>query len=223
MKVEDITVEFLSENMKNIEIEEIDLTNEIINDLKNTLERFINDYDSNDEEDVETKNKLKQAINKLQNVECRDYEIAYDIYINSPFFNYREDEPMVELYRKVEEQEQYMNRIDELATKFYKVIKNSFSDFGDVGISFSSKSPSVYLELPIKATEENVEMINESIDYNSFLFSVANLYRENESYDNDKNIEIRLSDHDFGGYYKKYGLCEYISYEKDCINIVYRF
>ena len=221
MKIKDITIDFLSKNMSNIEMEQVDLVEEIINEVRNSLDDFVSYYyDEEDEDDVEKKHELEEALKKLEGA---DDKTAYDIYCNLSNFEYRKDEPIVELYEKREEQLEYLANIDVLASKFYNIIKNSFSQFDEVEVSFSSKSPSVYLILPIAATEENVEEIFDEIEVNHFDFSILNVYSENETFYGDKNIEIRLSDHDFGGFHKVYGLCDYVSYEKNCINIISKF
>ena len=220
MKIKDISIDFLSENMSNIELEQINLTDEIINEVENMLDDFISCYyDEEDEDDIEKKRELEDALKKLEGT---DDKTAYDVYCNLSDFDYRADEPIVELYKKREEQLEYLENINVLASKFYNIIKNSFSQFDEVKISFSSKSPSVYLILPIAATEENVEEIFDEIEVNHFDFSVSNVYEDNECFYDDKYIEIRLSDHDFGGFHKVYGLCDYVSYEKNCINIFSR-
>lgn len=221
MKIKDISIDFLSENMSNIELEQINLTNEIINEVRNLLDDFIFCYyDEEDEEDAEKKHELEEALKKLEGT---DDKTAYNIYCNLSNFDYREDEPIIELYKKREEQLEYLENINVLANKFYNIIKNSFSEFDDVKISFSSKSPSVYLTLPIAATEENVEEVFENIEYNRFEFSTSNVYEEDEDYNEAKNIEIRLSDHDFGGWTRFDGYGDYVSYRRSCINLFYRF
>lgn len=218
IKIKDITIDFLSKNMRNIEMEQVDLVKEIINEVRNSLDDFVSYYyDEEDEDDVEKKHELEEALKKLEGV---DDKTAYDIYCNLSNFEYSKDEPIVELYEKREEQLEYLANINVLSSKFYSIIKNSFSQFDEVEISFSSKSPSVYLTLPVVATEENIEEVFDMLEYNHFEFSISNVYSENETFHDDKNIEIRLSDHDFGGFRKVYGLCDYVSYEKNCINIV---
>lgn len=220
IKIKDITIDFLSKNMSNIEMEQVDLAKEIINEVRNSLDDFVSYYyDEENEDDVEKKHELEEALKKLEGT---DDKTAYDIYCNLSNFEYSKDEPIVELYEKSEEQLDYLANINVLASKFHNIIKNSFSQFDEVEISFSSKSPSVYLILPLAATEENVEKIFDEIEVNRFDFSLSNVYSENETFYDDKNIEIRLSDHDFGGFRKVYGLCDYISYEKNCINIFSR-
>ena len=221
MKIKDISIDFLSENMSNIELEQINLTDEIINEVENMLDDFISCYyDEEDEDDIEKKREFEEALKKLEGT---DDKTAYNIYCNLSNFEYSKDEPIVELFEKREEQLEYLANINVLASKFHNIIKNSFSQFDDVEISFSSKSPSVYLILPITATEENVEEVFENIEYNHFEFSVSNVYEDNEYFYDDKYIEIRLSNHDFGGFHRVYDLCDYVSYEKSCINIVSRF
>ena len=218
IKIKDITIDFLSKNMRTIEMEQVDLVKEIINEVRNSLDDFVSYYyDEEDEDDIEKKRELEEALEKLEGT---DDKTAYNIYCNLSNFEYSKDEPIVELCEKKEEQLEYLANINVLASKFHNIIKNSFSQFDEVEISFSSKSPSVYLILPVAATEENVEKIFDGIEVNHFEFSVSNIYRENDCYYDDRNIAIRLSDHDFGGFRKVYGLCDYVSYEKNCINIV---
>lgn len=88
-------------------------------------------------------------------------------------------------------------------------------------INFSAKSPSIYVETNIAVTEETTEEFSE---LGSFGFTVQNVYEENDCYDG--KIEIRMSDHDFGGFtrFSGYGAAfdRYVSYEKNCINYVYQ-
>lgn len=157
IKIKDITIDFLSKNMSNIEMEQVDLAKEIINEVRNSLDDFVSCYyDEEDEDDVEKKHELEEVLKKLEGV---DDKTAYDIYCNLSNFEYSKDEPIVEFYEKREEQLEYLANINVLASKFHNIIKNSFSEFDEVEIFFSSKSPSVYLTFPIAATEENVEKI----------------------------------------------------------------
>ncbi len=216
IKIKDITKEILQNNMVEtiyyIDNTIIDIKKEVLNDLTNMYDNIKEDLDEDDEDDVALLEKLALAIEEIKNDEADAYDTYWD------FCSYRSDDPIEELYEKAKLQGEYLDKIDSLAKEYFQIIKNSFCEFNEeVELDFSRKSPSIYITLPLKATQENVDYIYENLEYNSFIYNVTNVYEENEEYDEDENIELRLSDHDFGSYYNEYH--GDISYEKNCINI----
>ena len=207
MKAKDIDINFLVAGMLKNRNCDIDIVSEVRNEIENLIE--FNDLDD-DEKEV-----YKNALSDLEL--CND-ESAYELYSNLPFFEYREDEPIVEAFHKKKDFEDEKEEIENLAGEFLKVINELDCDFE---IEFSRKSPSIYVKTNIPATKENLEEF--AGIYNPIKFDAENVYEEDGTYDNEENIEIRLSDHDFGGFTKFEGYGDYVSYRHKCLNFVYRF
>lgn len=211
MKRENIDMEFLLNGMLKSKDGDINISEEVKNEINNFIE--FNDLDE-DEKDV-----YESAIQEMENVQHDD--TAYDIYCALPYFEYFDDEPIVEMYNRKKQYEKEREEIERLADNFLKIINQIEGDFE---IEFSEKSPSIYIKTSIPATKENVdEMYDDVTSLFSLTFSFSNVYEEDEDYDETKNIEIRLSDHDFGGYTRFDGYGDYVSYRHSCINLFYRF
>lgn len=211
MKRENIDIEFLLNGMLKNKNGDINISEEVKNEINNFIE--FNDLDE-DEKDV-----YESALQEMENVQHDD--TAYDIYCALPYFEYFDDEPIVEMYNKKKQYKKEREEIERLADNFLKIIKQIEGDFE---IEFSEKSPSIYIKTSIPATKENVdEMYDDVTSLFSLTFSFSNVYKEDENYDENENIEVRLSDHDFGGYTRFDGYGDYVSYRRSCINLIYRF
>lgn len=211
MKRENIDIEFLLNGMLKNKNGDINISEEVKNEINNFIE--FNDLDE-DEKDV-----YESALQEMENVQHDD--TAYDIYCALPYFEYFDDEPIVEMYNKKKQYKKEREEIERLADNFLKIIKQIEGDFE---IEFSEKSPSIYIKTSIPATKENVdEMYDDVTSLFSLTFSFSNVYKEDENYDENENIEVRLSDHDFGGYTRFDGYGDYISYRHNCINAFYKF
>lgn len=205
--MEILTKDFLVSGMLKNRDCDIDIVAEVRNEIENLIE--FNDLEDEEKEVYE---------NALSELELCNDDSAYEIYSNLPFFEYREDEPIVELFQKKKDFEEEKEEIENLASEFLKVINELDCDFE---IEFSRKSPSIYVKTNIPATEENVEDFYGICNPLDFCFE--NVYEEDETYDSEENIEIRLSNHDFGGFTKFGGYGDYVSYRHSCINLVYKF
>lgn len=211
MKRENIDMEFLLNGMLKSKDGDINISEEVKNEINNFIE--FNDLDE-DEKDV-----YESALQEMENVQHDD--TAYDIYCALPYFEYFDDEPIVEMYNRKKQYEKEREEIERLADNFLKIINQIEGDFE---IEFSEKSPSIYIKTSIPATKENVaEMYDDVTSLFSLTFSFSNVYEEDENYDENENIEVRLSDHDFGGYTRFDGYGDYVSYRRSCINLFYRF
>ena len=215
MYVKDIDLEFLKKGMQENAFgdnEEIRLWREIENELLNLIEQITCDLETNsDSEREEELQKYKIALQEVR--ECQNDTSAYNIYYDC----YGTDYVIEDLCKKQEEQDVLLSRIDTLARKYISIIRE-LPDKINVDVDFSEKSQSVYVKTEISATEENVEKFTY---LDGLGFEVRNMYEELDAYDTSSTIEIRLSDHDFGGYHRSYGYGEYMSYEKECISYVY--
>lgn len=211
MKRENIDMEFLLNGMLKSKDGDINISEEVKNEINNFIE--FNDLDE-DEKDV-----YESALQEMENVQHDD--TAYDIYCALPYFEYFDDEPIVEMYNRKKQYEKEREEIERLADNFLKIINQIEGDFE---IEFSEKSPSIYIKTSIPATKENVaEMYDDVTSLFSLTFSFSNVYEEDENYDENENIEVRLSDHDFGGYTRFDGYGDYVSYRHSCINAFYKF
>lgn len=211
MKRENIDMEFLLNGMLKSKDGDINISEEVKNEINNFIE--FNDLDE-DEKDV-----YESALHEMENVQHDD--TAYDIYCALPYFEYFDDEPIVEMYNRKKQYEKEREEIERLADNFLKIINQIEGDFE---IEFSEKSPSIYIKTSIPATKENVaEMYDDVTSLFSLTFSFSNVYEEDENYDENENIEVRLSDHDFGGYTRFDGYGDYVSYRHNCINAFYKF
>lgn len=209
MKRENIDMEFLLNGMLKSKDGDINISEEVKNEINNFIE--FNDLDE-DEKDV-----YESALQEMENVQHDD--TAYDIYCALPYFEYFDDEPIVEMYNRKKQYEKEREEIERLADNFLKIINQIEGDFE---IEFSEKSPSIYIKTSIPATKENVdEMYDDVTSLFSLTFSFSNVYEED--YDENENIEVRLSDHDFGGYTRFDGYGDYVSYRHSCINAFYKF
>lgn len=110
------------------------------------------------------------------------------------------DLDIVDEYIYTEEKKAHIKKC---ANKYMGIIAG-FPEIADYEISYSNRSQSIYLVTNLPVTEENIEK-----------FTTDTCYC-NTTYDEDyttETVEIRLSDHDFGGNIN-------YSYWKPCINIV---
>lgn len=207
---ENVTLDFLIEEMTKEREEDIIVLRE---EIENELENLLRQLEEDDEDGM--LEECKQVLESVEN--CQDDDIAYDIYYNFYWkITVGYDEVIEELNNKRKSQIMDKYRIEELASKYLEIIKE-MPDI-EFDIEFSKKSPSIYVKTNMEATEENLELFT---NLGGFCFTEYNMYEEYECYEG--NIELRLSDHDFGGFTRLSGYGEYVSYEKSCINYVYEF
>lgn len=214
MYIKEITKDFLIKGMLETALDdepEINMAKEVENELLNLIDE-IEEEEDRDEDREEELQEYKNALAEVRKYP-EDNDAAYKTYS----FYYGKDDIIDDLYDRYNKQAELKGRIEILAGQYVKILREMPDDM-QVEVDFSYKSQSVYIKTEVAATEENVE----EFAYLGDLCIVSrNIYDENESYGTDKNIEIRLSDHDFGGYHRSYGIGEYFSYEKDCISYVY--
>lgn len=219
MRIEDIDIEFLKKGMQENAFgdnETICLWKEIETELLNLIDQVTGELETDSDSDREVElQKYKTALQEVR--ECQNDNIAYDIYYDCYHGDYGTDQVIEDFCKKQEEQDSLLSRIDTLARKYLSIIQE-LPDKINVEVDFSEKSQSVYVKTEISATEENVEKF---LGLARLSIEERNMYEELDAYDASKTIEIRLSDHDFGGYHRSYGYGEYMSYEKECISYVY--
>lgn len=225
MRKQEINKEFLLEKMLKNRAS-VDKEKEFCESVCSEIENVI--FNLNDELKKESDKDEIEELNKkigeyqviLRNAKkSTNADESYIVYEATPFFEYREDEPIIEQYKKIEESREELERLNVLVNSYLKIIKE-LPDI-EFEICFSEKSPSIYIKTKIDATEENVEnflYLGGVLDW-----EMENVYEEDECYDCDLKIEIRLSDHSFGGFTKFEGYGDYVSYRKSCINYVYKF
>lgn len=218
MKKEDIDIKKILNGMTlNMNVlKEEDLKDTIIFELKDCVDFYLQEIKEAEYEDEKKEidkniKKIKQAIEEL--VAENDIDNMYNIYIKTLEPSGTDAQ---EFYKKIKKQKNTIERLESLALAYMKIIKCLNCEFE---INYSRKSPSIYLKTEILVNEENISDFS-YLDLLNFYFE--NTYDE-EDYNKEK-IEIRLSDHDFGGRTEidEYGINE-ISYKKNCLNYVYKF
>ena len=179
-------------------------------DFKNMLTDLVEILEQ-DKDLVEEDNDLK----KLQEIKKEltsdftshnDYQYCMELFFD--FDHVVSDE--YSDYKKIKEK---INYVSELCREYVEVIKC----FPDVNytVDFSDKSPSVYLRTEMIPTKENCQYF----DIEKFGWIRNDIYEDycNEDRENKKELEVRLSDHDFGSCYSE--MHGNISYKHACINI----
>ena len=207
MKKEEITGKVIFEGLKEAKGEMFsseDFVELIKDELQNQLESAKENlqYDEDDEDFQEQIEKVQNALEEIKEIDCDDAESAFAIY------EYVDDE---DFYVKEKYEELEDDNSSYLISEYLKIIAN-LPDC-DYDISFSAKSASIYLfaKVPDELDADDFSDCQES-----FCIDCENGYTDDEQ----DFVEIRLSDHNFGGAYTNSGF--YRSYEKECINYVVR-
>lgn len=195
MKKNKLTAEFFENAIcKNKDMETKEYWSNI---FKSNLKTFLDEVDENDFKEI------RDDVNS-------DYLMDYNTYQNHYSFICEViDTDMEDTYKPYKRK---IDKIEKLSEGYSNIIKN-FPDNVDYAVEFSKSSLSVYLNINIPVTEDNIGKflnIGETIRG----INITETYSEYEESDyKNKTIVIRMSDHDFGGN-RDY------SYRIPCINIV---
>lgn len=221
MKKKELTKEFLISNVMENYIELLfaakgitnrtdeDWSKEFKNMLADLVETLNQDEDLiENDDDLKKLKEIKEEI-ATNYTSHNDYQNCMEL-----FFDY--DTIVADEYEDYEEIKKKIEYVSELCREYENIIKC----FPDVNytVDFSCKSPSLYLATEMVPTEENCH----EFDVNKFGWERNDIYENYSDEDRKdmKELEIRLSDHDFGSCFSEiYGD---ISYEHACINIFRR-
>lgn len=176
-----------------------------INDIKELAvyelkEDLMMAQDDEDEEEIDKINKLLEIAEKAV--------VPYDF---KGHFGDWED-----IMTMVDDCEQHQEKIKELENLccLYNDIIKKVEQICDFKIVYSKKSRSIYLHCNFPATVENADKLM----YLNNNFKCCDTYDEQDCYNDNKNICIRISDHDFGR--RNDEIRGEISYYDLCINYV---
>lgn len=198
-----ITVDFLINKMQ--EAAGIENEEYFQREFKKVLSEYIDCLETAALE-AENDDDTESAIDIRKDVECFRREL--DFYVGFEDFQNLQEQICgihedTEIEREYLRAQKKIKNITNCARKYVNII-NGFPEEVEYKIDFSSRSQSIYLVTNLPVTEENIEK-----------FTTDTCYC-NTTYDEDyttETVEIRLSDHDFGGN------IDY-SYYSPCINIV---
>lgn len=215
MKKEDITKEFLLEGILSEREEMVtyeQLCEKSRDELQNLLDCLKENKEKEDDEDelegIELSCKLCEKILSQSIVDYDDYQHAHQEVIGDWDFEFEK------YYKKYQKEQAEKEKIESLVSEYIQIIKN-LPDDCEYEVSFSAKSPSIYIQTKAAVTESNIEKFENL--HNSWYWEYENVYEE-YGYEDCEHIEIRLSDHDFGGYTNLDGFGDYISYRHACLN-----
>lgn len=195
MKKDKLTAEFFENAIcKNKDMETKEYWSNI---FKSNLKTFLDEVDENDFKEI------RDDVNS-------DCLMDYNTYQNHYSFICEViDIDMEDTYEPYKRQ---MNKIKRLSEGYSNIVQK-FPDNIDYNVEFSRSSLSVYLNTNVPVAENNIDRflnIGETIRW----INTTDTYSEYEESDyKNKNLVIRMSDHDFGGN-RDY------SYRIPCINIV---
>lgn len=195
MKKDKLTAEFFENAIcKNKDMETKEYWSNI---FKSNLKTFLDEVDENDFKEI------RDDVNS-------DCLMDYNTYQNHYSFICEViDIDMEDTYEPYKRQ---MNKIKRLSEGYSNIVQK-FPDNIDYNVEFSRSSLSVYLNTNVPVAENNIDRflnIGETIRG----INTTDTYSEYEERDyKNKNLVIRMSDHDFGGN-RDY------SYRIPCINIV---
>lgn len=225
MKKSNITKDFLFDRINESYIDllyaEKDIRNRTEEDWSVDFISLLSDMVENLENESE-KGDLSDFLNKDQEKELRkiiasDY-ISYDEYqyCNNLFDNCDfEIDSEYSNYLKIQKE---IEKVSELCQEYANIIRD-FPD-NDYEIDFSECSPSIYLRVKMAPTKENCDLFSVS----KLCWTYNNVYDDYSDDDRKdmKELEIRLSNHDFGSRYNEWTGSS-ISYEHACVNIFRKF
>ena len=195
MKKDKLTADFFENAIcKNKDMETKEYWSNI---FKSNLKTFLDEVDENDFKEI------RDDVNS-------DCLMDYNTYQNHYSFICEViDIDMEDTYEPYKRQ---MNKIKRLSEGYSNIVQK-FPDNIDYNVEFSRSSLSVYLNTNVPVAENNINRflnIGETIRG----INITETYSEYEESDyKNKNLVIRMSDHDFGGN-RDY------SYRIPCINIV---
>lgn len=206
MKKSGITVDFLINKMQ--EAAGIEDKEYFQQEFKKVLSENIDcletaaleaEKDDDAESAIEIRNDVERFRREL------DFDIDFEDFQNlmEQILGIHEDNEIEHEYLRVQKKNEH---IANCARKYINII-NRFPEEVEYKIDFSNRSQSIYLVTNLPVTEENIEKFTTDSCYCNVTY--------NDTYTTD-TVEIRLSDHDFGGNINH-------SYMSPCVNIVVNF